>query len=82
MTTAPRAGADSGGAPAEPPLPPEWKAWLTVAILVGIYLNSFLDRQIMGLLVEDIKASLDVSDTQMGWLMGIAFAFFYAIAGL
>jgi MFS family permease len=36
----------------------------------------------MGLLVEDIKASLGVSDTQMGWLMGMAFAFFYATAGL
>ena len=68
--------------PKEPPFPPEWKSWLTVSVLVGIYLNSFLDRQIMGLLVEDIKASLDVSDAQMGWLMGIAFAFFYATAGL
>ena len=36
----------------------------------------------MGLLVEDIKASLDVSDFKMGLLMGIAFAFFYATAGL
>ncbi|MCH7910257.1 MAG: MFS transporter, partial [Candidatus Hydrogenedentes bacterium] len=45
-------------------------------------MNSFLDRQIMGLLVEDIKASLDVSDFKMGLLMGIAFAFFYATAGL
>lgn len=71
-----------GGPPEEPPLPAEWKSWLTVSILVGIYLNSFLDRQIMGLLVEDIKDSLDVSDAQMGWLMGIAFAFFYATAGL
>jgi MFS family permease len=68
--------------PEEPPLPPEWKSWLVVAILVGIYLNSFLDRQIMGLLVEDIKASLGASDTQMGLLTGIAFAFFYAMAGL
>lgn len=68
--------------PSEPPLPPPWKAWFTVSILVGIYLNSFLDRQIMGLLVEDIKASLGVSDFKMGLLMGIAFAFFYATAGL
>lgn len=68
--------------PKEPPLPSPWKAWFTVSILVGIYMNSFLDRQIMGLLVEDIKASLDVSDFKMGLLMGIAFAFFYATAGL
>ena len=68
--------------PTEPPLPSSWRAWFTVSILVGIYLNSFLDRQIMGLLVEDIKASLDVSDFKMGLLGGIAFAFFYATAGL
>ncbi len=80
--TSPEGDASGDAGPKEPPYPPEWKSWLTVSILVGIYLNSFLDRQIMGLLVEDIKASLDVSDTQMGWLMGIAFAFFYATAGL
>ena len=80
--TAPTPVAISARQPSEPPFPSQLRAWFTVSILVGIYMNSFLDRQIMGLLVEDIKASLDVSDTQMGLLMGIAFAFFYATAGL
>ncbi len=68
--------------PSEPPYPSPWKAWFTVAVLVGIYMNSFLDRQILGLLVEDIKASLSLSDTQMGLIGGPAFAIFYAFGGL
>ena len=57
-------------------------AWYCVLILMGIYLNSFLDRQILGLLVDPIKADMGISDTQMGFLMGPSFAIFYIIAGL
>ena len=57
-------------------------AWYCVFILMGIYLNSFLDRQILGLLVDPIKADMNISDTQMGFLMGPSFAIFYIIAGL
>ena len=57
-------------------------AWYCVFILMGIYLNSFLDRQILGLLVDPIKADMGISDTQMGFLMGPSFAIFYIIAGL
>ena len=57
-------------------------AWYCVFILMGIYLNSFLDRQILGLLVDPIKADMKISDTQMGFLMGPSFAIFYIIAGL
>ena len=76
----------SGIAPAdqpnEPPLPSNWRAWFMVAILVGIYMNSFLDRQIMNLLLDEIKESIKASDTQMGLLIGFAFALFYATVGL
>ncbi len=68
--------------PKEPPLPSNWKAWFTVSILVGIYMNSFLDRQIMSLLLDEIKDSIEASDTQMGMLIGFAFALFYASVGL
>ena len=43
---------------------------------------SFLDRGILGLLVEPIKADLDISDTQMSLLLGLAFAAFYALLGV
>lgn len=48
---------------------------LTLALLV-----SFIDRQIVALLVEPMKADIGLTDTQAGWLYG-GFAIFYAAAG-
>ena len=53
-----------------------------VAALTAIYAFAFMDRVILGLLVDDIKADLLVSDTQMGLLLGLAFAGLYALANL
>ena len=66
----------------EPPYPSNFYAWYCVFVLLGIYLNSFLDRQILALLVGPIKASMGLSDTDIGFLQGMAFALFYTIAGL
>ncbi len=57
-------------------------AWYCVFILMGIYINSFLDRQILSLLVGPIKEDFALSDSQMGFLMGPSFAIFYIVAGL
>ncbi len=57
-------------------------AWYMVAILAIAYSLSFLDRQILTLLVEPIKGSLHISDTQMSYLLGTAFGIFYAVVGL
>lgn len=46
------------------------------------YLLSFLDRQILVLMIEPIQRDLDISDTQFSLLHGTSFAFFYAFAGL
>lgn len=46
------------------------------------YLLSFLDRQILVLMIEPIQRDLEISDTQFSLLHGTSFAFFYAIAGL
>jgi MFS family permease len=62
--------------------PSNFYAWYCVFVLFGIYINSFLDRQILSLLVPPIKADLGLSDTQMGFLGGPAFALFYILAGL
>lgn len=58
------------------------KAWYMVVILAIAYSLSFLDRQILNLLVEPIKASLHISDTQISFLQGTAFGVLYAVAGL
>jgi MFS family permease len=57
-------------------------AWYTVGLLTVAYILSFVDRYILGLLVEPIKQDLELSDTQIGLLLGPAFALFYATMGL
>lgn len=65
-----------------PPYPSRVYAWYCVILLTGIYVNSFLDRQVIGLLVGPIRDTMGLSDSQVGFLMGPAFALFYTVAGL
>jgi MFS family permease len=51
-------------------------------ILLVVYIFNFLDRQIVNILAEPIKADLGLSDTQLGLLAGPAFAVFYALLGI
>lgn len=51
---------------------------LVLAMLLLVYTFNFLDRQILGILVQPIKAELHLTDTQLGALGGIAFAFLYS----
>src|SRR4051794_5131799 len=55
---------------------------MTLALLTMVYFFSYMDRQILSILVELIKADLKLSDTQMGMLGGLAFAVFYAGLGI
>jgi len=57
-------------------------AWGMVILLTLAYILSFIDRYILGLLVEPIKADLGLTDTQIGLLMGPAFGVVYATMGL
>lgn len=57
-------------------------AWYVVGILILAYAVSFLDRQILGLLVEPIRRDLDISDTQVSLLGNLAFGLFYTVLGL
>ena len=55
---------------------------LTLALLTLTYFFSYMDRQILAILLELIKADLQLSDTQLGLLSGLAFAIFYAGLGI
>lgn len=55
---------------------------LTLFLLTVTYFFSYMDRQILAILLEDIKADLLLSDTQLGLLSGFAFALFYATLGI
>ena len=57
-------------------------AWYVVIVLTACYTLSFIDRQILGLLVGPIKKDLALSDTGIGLLTGLAFALFYTLLGL
>src|SRR5260370_11182031 len=57
-------------------------AWYVVIILMVCYTLSFVDRQILSLLVGPMKRDLGISDTRIGLLQGVAFALFYAVMGL
>jgi len=58
------------------------RAWYMVFLLTIAYVVSFVDRSILGLLIDPIKADLGLSDFQIGLLLGPAFAIFYATMGL
>ena len=64
------------------PSRPSWYRWYSLGILVLVYTSSHVDRQIMGILLEPIKTDLGASDTQMGFLIGLTFALFYATLGI
>ncbi len=51
-------------------------------LLLIIYTLNFVDRQIVAILAKPIKDELGLSDTQLGLLTGIAFAFFYTLLGI
>jgi len=72
----------SGGSPAESVYPPAGRSWYLVVLLTIAYVVSFVDRSILGLLIEPIKADLELSETQIGLVLGPAFAIFYATMGL
>jgi len=79
-------GAGSPAADAEAqPRPPAGGgpyANYVLGVLVLVYVFNFLDRQIVSILAERIKADLGVTDGEIGFLYGTAFAVFYAVFGI
>lgn len=58
------------------------RAWATVALLFLAYTLSFVDRQLLVLLIEPVQQDLGVSDVQFSLLSGLAFTFFYTLVGI
>ena len=57
-------------------------SWYALGVLFLVYVVNFIDRQVPSILAQDIKASLGVSDAQLGFLYGTAFAIFYSLFGI
>lgn len=80
-----RESVDTGAAPSRADLKP-WASpalgWWAVTILTLAYTVSFVDRTIISLLIDPIKSDLNLSDTEISLLQGLAFGIFYAIMGI
>src|SRR5581483_10735923 len=61
--------------------PTSYRGYL-LAVLTCVLAFNYVDRWALGLLLQDIKVDLDLSDTQLGLLTGIAFALFYSVMGI
>ena len=66
----------------EPPYPSPRYAWYVVAVLTLVYVFSFIDRQILSLLVRPLRRDLQITDTEVSVLMGFSFAVFYTFCGI
>lgn len=59
-----------------------YPASVSLALLACVYVLSFVDRKLPFILIEAIKSDLNLSDTQIGLMTGVAFTLIYAVAGI
>lgn len=67
---------------ADRPWPKPLYSWYVVGVLMLAYTNSFIDRQVLSLLIEPIRHDLQITDTQVSLLAGLAFTIFYTLMGV
>jgi len=67
---------------AEPPYPSAPRAWWAVSLLLVLYVLSFVDRQVISLMVDPIRKDLGIGDVGASLLTGFAFAAFYTLFGI
>ena len=56
--------------------------YYVLGVLLVVYTLNFLDRQILGILAGPIKKELDLSDTELGLMGGLAFSVLYSTLGI
>lgn len=77
--TGPRSPQPAGGAGAAQAWPPARVGVYATAILTLAYTFSFVDRQVLNLLVEPIRNDLGLTDTSISFLQGLAFVIPYVL---
>ncbi|MCC6076748.1 spinster family MFS transporter [Pseudomonas sp. GCM10022188] len=86
LPSEPKAAIDIEKAPQASPADAPRKSftyeWYVVSICMVAYIFSFVDRQILALMIEPIKRDLGLSDIQFSLLHGLAFSLFYAFMGM
>ncbi|MEO0410450.1 MAG: MFS transporter [Pseudomonadota bacterium] len=66
----------------QPKTPSPIYRWYMIGVFMVAYIFSFVDRQILSLLVKPISEDLGIDDAQFGLLLGAAFSLFYATMGI
>jgi MFS family permease len=72
---------DARAADTAAPYPPD-RAWYAVGVLLVATVVGYLDRLVMAFLVDPVKRSLALTDTEAGALNGLAFAAFFVLMGI
>jgi len=57
-------------------------AWYVVVLMMFFYVLSFMDRQIIAVLLDPIKLDLNLSDVQISLIGGVSFGLFYSVVGV
>lgn len=64
------------------PQAPRIYLWYVVGLMSVVNLFNYLDRMALSVLMPSIKADLQLTDSQLGLLVGLAFAIFYGLCGI
>lgn len=67
---------------AAPNVPVQKGAWVALGMLWFVYVLNFLDRQLLSILAKPIQDTLQISDSQLGLIGGLYFAFFYCFIAI
>ena len=73
---------DTKSMPRADEYPSSGQANYLLGLMFLAYVVSFIDRQVLGVLVGPIKADLDLSDFQFSLLQGAAFAILYSVMAI
>jgi MFS family permease len=57
-------------------------AWYVVVLMMFFYVLSFMDRQIIAVLLDPIKLDLALTDVQISLIGGVSFGLFYSVVGI
>ena len=63
------------------PIRTTWRTHYALGVLLAIYVFNYIDRLLMAILIEPVKAEFGISDTGIGLLSGVTFAVFYTLFG-
>ena len=81
MSSTPAAAPASAPVPGAPSFTPAYRSTV-LGLLVIAYTFNFIDRTIINTIGQAIKEDLQLTDTQLGWLTGLAFALLYTTLGI